>query len=63
MRAAYDDIERVITALLQSEIIAKSARPINYRMGLAKFPLAKELADLDVAWGSVRGTGSRLTSR
>jgi DNA replication protein DnaC len=59
MRAAYDEIvttsvkrsqgiERVIGALLQVEIAAKQARSINYQMGLAKLPLVKELAELDL---------------
>src|SRR5690606_38216918 len=58
MRAAYDEIvttgvkrqqgvERVIGALLGAEIAAKQARSINYQMGIAKLPLAKELAELD----------------
>ena len=58
MRAAYDEIvttgvkrqqgvEKVIGALLKAEIAAKQARSINYQMGIAKLPLAKELADLD----------------
>jgi DNA replication protein DnaC len=57
MRAAYDeivttgvkrqhDVEKVIGALLRAEIAAKHARSINYQMGIAKLPLAKELADL-----------------
>ena len=57
MRAAYDEIvstgvkrqhsvERIIGALLKAEIGAKNARSINYQMGIAKLPLAKELADL-----------------
>ena len=57
MRAAYDEIvsvgvkrqhsvERIIGALLKAEIAAKNARSINYQMGIAKLPLAKELADL-----------------
>src|SRR5690606_41458190 len=57
MRAAYDEIvsvgvkrqqgvEKVIGALLNAEIAAKQARSINYQMGIAKLPLAKELADL-----------------
>jgi hypothetical protein len=57
MRAAYDEIvttgvkrqhsaERMIGALLKAEIAAKNARSINYQMGIAKLPLAKELADL-----------------
>jgi DNA replication protein DnaC len=59
MRAAYDEIvsvgvkrqqglEKVIGALLKAEIAAKQARSINYQMGIARLPLAKELADLDV---------------
>jgi DNA replication protein DnaC len=57
MRAAYDEIvaigvkrqhsvERIIGGLLQAEIAAKNARSINYQVGIAKLPLAKELADL-----------------
>ena len=57
MRAAYDEImsvgikrqhsvERIIGALLKAEIAAKNARSINYQMGSAKLPLAKELVDL-----------------
>jgi DNA replication protein DnaC len=57
MRAAYDEIvttgvkrqhsvEKVIGALLKAEIAAKHARSINYQMGIAKLPLAKELVDL-----------------
>ena len=59
MRAAYDEIvtagikrgqsvERVIGALLKAEITAQQARSINYQMALAKLPLAKEIADLDL---------------
>ncbi|MFN6952744.1 MAG: IS21-like element helper ATPase IstB [Albidovulum sp.] len=66
MRAAYDEIvttgvkrsqgiERVIGALLQAEIAAKHARSINYQMGLAKFPLAKELADLSFEGSPING--------
>jgi DNA replication protein DnaC len=58
MRAAYDEIvtsgvkrqqgvEKVIGALLKAEIAAKQARSINYQMGAARLPLAKELNDLD----------------
>ena len=57
MRLAYDEIvttgvkrqhslEKVIGALLKAEIAAKQARSINYQMGIAKLPLAKELVDL-----------------
>lgn len=66
MRAAYDEIvttgvkrsqgiERMIGALLQAEIAAKHARSINYQMGLAKFPLAKELADLLLEGSPING--------
>jgi DNA replication protein DnaC len=66
MRAAYDEIvttgvkrsqglERVIGQLLQAEIAAKHARSINYQMGLAKFPLAKELADLSFEGSPING--------
>ena len=59
MRAAYDEIvsvgvkrqhgvERIIGALLKAEIAAKQARSINYQMGIAKLPLVKELADLEL---------------
>jgi DNA replication protein DnaC len=59
MRATYDEIvsvgikrqhgiERVIGALLKAEIAAKQARSINYQMGIAKLPLVKELADLEL---------------
>ena len=59
MRAAYDEIvsvgvkrqhgiERVIGALLKAEIAAKQARSINYQMGIAKLPLVKELAHLEL---------------
>jgi DNA replication protein DnaC len=59
MRSTYDEIvstgikrqhgiERVIGALLKAEIAAKQARSINYQMGIAKLPLVKELADLEL---------------
>lgn len=66
MRAAYDEIvsvgikrqhgvEKVVGALLKAEIAAKQARSINYQMGIAKLPLAKELADLDIAGTPING--------
>jgi DNA replication protein DnaC len=66
MRAAYDEIvsvgvkrqhgvEKVIGALLKAEIAAKQARSINYQMGIAKLPLAKELADLDFTGTPING--------
>src|SRR6267142_2814139 len=56
MRAAYDEIvstgikrkhsvDQIIAALLKAEIAEKQARSIRYQMGVAKLPLAKELAD------------------
>jgi len=56
MRAAYDEIvttgikrkhgiDHIIAALLKAEIAEKQARSIRYQMGIAKMPLAKELAD------------------
>jgi DNA replication protein DnaC len=56
MRASYDEIvatsikrqqgvERVIHALLKAEITAKQARSINYQLGAAKLPFAKEIAE------------------
>jgi DNA replication protein DnaC len=56
MRATYDEVvtmgikrqqgvERIIHALLKAEIAAKQARSINYQLGVAKMPLAKELAE------------------
>jgi DNA replication protein DnaC len=66
MRAAYDEIvisgvkrqqgvEKVIGALLKAEIAAKQARSINYQMGVAKLPLAKELHDLDFTGTPING--------
>jgi len=66
MRAAYDEIvttgvkrqhgvEKLIGALLKAEIAAKQARSINYQMGIAKLPLAKELADLDFDGTPING--------
>jgi DNA replication protein DnaC len=66
MRAAYDEIvsvgvkrqhgvEKVVGALLKAEIAAKQARSINYQMGIAKLPLAKELADLDITGTPING--------
>jgi DNA replication protein DnaC len=60
MRSAYDEIitnavkrkhgaEQVVGALLKAEIAEKAARSIRYQMGIAKLPLAKELADFAFA--------------
>jgi DNA replication protein DnaC len=60
VRAAYDEIiataikrkhsiEQVISVLLKAEVAEKAARSIRYQMGIAKLPLAKELADFAFA--------------
>lgn len=57
MRAAYDEVLRealkrelsyqeMLARLLQAELAEKRARSIRYRLGIAKLPLSKELADL-----------------
>jgi len=56
MRAHYDDIvtqgrkrqrsfETLFGELLKAEIAEKSARSIRYQLGIARLPVAKELAD------------------
>jgi DNA replication protein DnaC len=56
MRAAFDEIiangikrrhepQRIISDLLKAELADKAARSIKYQLGIAKLPLAKELAD------------------
>jgi len=58
MRATFDevvakarrrrhDIEHVLGELLRAEIAEKQARSVRYQLGVAKLPLAKELADFD----------------
>jgi DNA replication protein DnaC len=58
MRAAYDEIvtkgvkrqhtvPQILGELLKVEIAEKQARSIAYRLGSAKLPIAKELADFD----------------
>ena len=60
MRANLDDIlarsrrrqhavEHVLGELLKAEIAEKQARSVRYQMGVAKLPLAKELADFAFA--------------
>ncbi len=57
MRAVYDEVvsagikrkhglEHILGALLTAQIEDKHARSIRYQMGIAKLPLAKEIADL-----------------
>ena len=60
MRAAYDEIiaeavkrrhpvPRVIGELLRAQLADNRARSIAYRMGVARFPLVKTLANFDFA--------------
>ncbi len=60
MRSAYDEIvdagiraqhavPRVIGELLLAQVAAMRARSIAYQMGMARFPLAKTLAEFDFA--------------
>lgn len=60
MRANFDDIithgkkrkhgfETIFGELLKAEVADKHARSIRYQMGIAKLPLAKELAEFDFA--------------
>src|SRR5436190_18416302 len=56
MRGAFDEViasgikrrhepQRIIGDLLRAEVADKAARSIKYQLGIAKLPLAKELAD------------------
>ncbi len=58
MRAAYDEVleegvrrkqpvPHVVGALLRAQIAAAHARSIAYQLGMAKFPMAKALAQFD----------------
>ena len=58
MRSAYDEViedgirrqqpmPHVVGALLQAQIAAAHARSIAYQMGMARFPMAKTLAQFD----------------
>ncbi len=44
-RRRRHSLEQVLGELLQAEIAEKQARSIRYQMGVAKLPLAKELAE------------------
>ncbi len=59
MRAACDEIvtvgvkrqhgaEQILGALMKAEIAAKQARSINYQMTLAKLPVVKEIAEMQL---------------
>jgi len=67
MRAAFDEVvatglkrqhpvPQIIGELLKAEIAEKQARSIKYRLGIAKLPLAKDLAEFAFA-----GTPSSAT--
>jgi DNA replication protein DnaC len=64
MRAAYDEVvgdgirrersvHHIIGALLQAEAAERHARSIRYRLGIAKFPLAKTLDEFQFAETSI----------
>jgi DNA replication protein DnaC len=81
MRAAYDEIvavgvkrqhgvETIIGGLLAAQIAANNARSINYQIRVAKLPLAKDLASLDLSGTPINvglveqlGTGSFLEDK
>jgi hypothetical protein len=77
MRAAYDEvvtsalkrqlpIQAVIGELLQAQLANNRARSTAYRLGKARFPLAKTLAEFDFTASPVNASlgGERtLTSR
>ena len=46
MRAAYDE---VVAAGLRAQLADHRARSIAYRMGVARFPVMKNLAEFDFA--------------
>ena len=65
MRAAFDEVvtnglkrqhpvPQIIGDLLKAEIAEKHARSIRYQLGIAKLPLAKDLAEFE--FGGVRLT-------
>jgi DNA replication protein DnaC len=69
MRAAYDEIlsagqrhgdtpERLVLSLLEAEATERAGRNLRYRLGVAKFPVQKELEQFDFALSGV--DGSRL---
>ena len=60
MRAAFDElvadglkrqhpVQRIIGELLKAEIAERQARSIKYQLTIAKLPLAKELAEFELA--------------
>jgi DNA replication protein DnaC len=64
MRAAYDEIlaagqrhgdtpERLVLSLLEAEATERAGRNLRYRLGIAKFPMQKELEQFDFAVSGV----------
>jgi DNA replication protein DnaC len=70
MKACYDEIltagiktratpEKIICELLETELAERKARSIRYRMGLAKFPVDKDLDQFNFAESPVNETQVR----
>jgi DNA replication protein DnaC len=64
MREAYDEIlasgqrhgdtpERLVLSLLEAEATERAGRNLRYRLGVAKFPMQKELEQFDFALSGV----------
>ena len=43
----YQQAVPILETLLKAEVAEREVRSINYQMGIAKLPLAKQLKDLD----------------
>ena len=70
MKACYDEImaagiktratpEKILCELLETELAERKARSIRYRMGLAKFPVDKDLDQFDFTESPVNETQVR----
>ena len=70
MKACYDEImaagiktratpEKILCELLETELAERKARSIRYRMGLAKFPVDKDLDQFNFAESPVNETQVR----
>ena len=70
MKACYDEImaagiktrstpEKILCELLETELAERKARSIRYRMGLAKFPVDKDLDQFNVTESPVNETQVR----
>jgi DNA replication protein DnaC len=67
MREAYDEIaasgqkhgdtpEKIVLSLLEAEVTERAGRNLRYRLGVAKFPMQKELEGFDFAVSGVNGS-------